>query len=133
VLLRALLNDDEAQQQVAIETLESAEMVAISAQCFCEFAWVLDRGDKAARADIAAANRRILEMRNVMVNRPAIEAGLRILDAGGEFADGVIAYEGNWLGSETFVSFDRKAVSRVAKQGLEARLLSRPSQSSVSR
>ncbi len=31
------------------------------------------------------------------------------VDAGGDFADGVIAYEGRWLGGETFVSFDRKA------------------------
>jgi hypothetical protein len=32
-----------------------------------------------------------------------------MLDAGGDFADGVIAYEGKWLGAETFVSFDKKA------------------------
>ncbi len=29
-----------------------------------------------------------------------------MLDAGGDFADGVIAYEGQWLGADTFVSFD---------------------------
>jgi predicted nucleic-acid-binding protein len=42
---------------------------------------------------------------------------------GGDFADGVIAYEGAWLGGETFVSFDRIAVAAVAKQGRKARLL----------
>ncbi len=123
VLLRALLDNDEAQQHVAIETLESAETVAISVQSFCEFVWVLDRGYKTGRADIAAAIRRLLDMRNVVVQRPAVEAGLRVLDAGGDFADGVIAYDGKWLGGETFVSFDRKAVSLVGKQGLQARLL----------
>ena len=49
-------------------------------------------------------------------NRPAIEAGLAMLDAGGDFADGVIAYEGRWLGAETFVSFDKKAVEMLVKQ-----------------
>ena len=50
-------------------------------------------------------------------------AGLAVLNDGGDFADGLIAYEGNWLGGETFVSFDKKAVSLVVKQGQQARLL----------
>ncbi|MFA8593984.1 VapC toxin family PIN domain ribonuclease, partial [Xanthomonas campestris pv. campestris] len=45
------------------------------------------------------------------------------LDAGGDFADGVIAYEGNWLGGETFVSFDKKAVVLLTAQGQSTRLL----------
>ena len=60
---------------------------------------------------------------NVEMNRPAVEAGLAVLDAGGDFADGVIAYEGNWLGGETFVSFDKKAVALLKAQGQHARLL----------
>ena len=39
----------------------------------------------------------------IVVNRPAVKAGLAILDAGGDFADGIIAYEGRWLGADTFV------------------------------
>jgi predicted nucleic-acid-binding protein len=46
-----------------------------------------------------------------------------MLDAGGDFADGVIAYEGRWLGAETFVSFDRKAVEMLNQQGQPARVL----------
>ena len=46
-----------------------------------------------------------------------------VLAAGGDFADGVIAYEGNWLGGETFVSFDKKAVALLTAQGQSARLL----------
>lgn len=38
--------------------------------------------------------------------------------------DGVIAYEGEWLGAEEFVSFDSKAVSLLQAQGSHARLLS---------
>ena len=40
---------------------------------------------------------------NVEGNRPAVEAGLAAPEAGGDFTDGVIAYEGAWLGGETFV------------------------------
>ena len=61
--------------------------------------------------------------RNVVMNRPAAEAGLALLDAGGDFADGVMAYEGTWLGGEAFVSFDKQAVDLLSGQGQTARLL----------
>ncbi len=123
VLLRAVVADDEAQSSLAIEALESAEMVAVSMQSLCQFAWVLDRRYGVSRADIGDAIRRLMETRNVVVNRPATDAGLSLLEAGGDFADGVIAYEGAWLGAETFVSFDKKAVSLLSAQGRRARLL----------
>jgi predicted nucleic-acid-binding protein len=47
-----------------------------------------------------------------------------MLDAGGDFADGVIAYEGSWLGADIFVSFDKKAVKLLEMRGEAARLLS---------
>ncbi len=72
---------------------------------------------------IAAAIRELLKAGNVETNRLAVEAGLAMLDAGGDFADGAIAYEGRWLGGETFVSFDRKAVEMLKGQGVAARLL----------
>lgn len=122
VLLRLVVGDDEAQQRTAA-TLEEAELVAISVQALCEFVWVLDRSYRVARPDISASIRRILDMRNVVANRPTIEAGLAVLDAGGDFADGVIAFDGQWLGGETFVSFDRKAVKLVEGQGTPTLLL----------
>ena len=61
---------------------------------------------------------------NVVVNRPAAEAGLALLNAGGDFADGVVAYEGSWLGADTFVSFDKKAAKLMEAQGEPVLLLS---------
>ena len=58
-----------------------------------------------------------------MANRPAAQAGLALLEAGGDFADGVIAWDGSFLGGETFVSFDKKAVALLTKQGHAAQLL----------
>jgi predicted nucleic-acid-binding protein len=69
------------------------------------------------------AIRRLVNSANVVVNRPAVDAGLAILDGGGDFADGVIAYEGSWLGADTFVSFDKKAVKLMEAEGGSARLL----------
>jgi predicted nucleic-acid-binding protein len=71
-------------------------------------------------ADVALAIRALLASANVETNRSAVEAGLTVLEAGGDFADGVIAYEGNWLGGEIFVSFDQQAVALLTAQGQSA-------------
>jgi len=124
VLVRAAVQDDPRQARQAAKVLQQAELVAVPVPVLCEFVWVLRRGYKKSVPDISAAIRRLMESSNVVMNRPAIEAGLSVLDTGGDFADGVIAYEGDWLGAEEFVSFDSKAVSVLRSQGGRARLLS---------
>jgi len=124
VLLRAAVQDDPDQARQAAKLLQQAELVAVPVPVFCEFVWVLRRGYKVSAPEISDAVRRLIKSANVVMNRPAIEAGLAVLDAGGDFADGVIAYEGDWLGAEEFVSFDSKAVSILRSQGGRARLLS---------
>ncbi|ESQ87369.1 hypothetical protein ABAC460_20310 [Asticcacaulis sp. AC460] len=118
VLVRLIVGDDNTQQAKAAEILDAADLVAISVHTLCEFAWVLQSRYKIAKVDIGSAMRGILNMKNVVANRPTIEAGLLMLDAGGDFADGVIAFDGRWLGGETFVSFDRKAVTLLEAAGV---------------
>jgi predicted nucleic-acid-binding protein len=123
VLARILTGDDERQSRIAQNTLAQSDMVALTIPALCELVWVLARGYKIDVAEIAAAIRALINSANVIVSRPAAEAGLALLEAGSDFADGVIAFEGSQLGAETFVSFDTKAVSLVAKIGEAARLL----------
>jgi predicted nucleic-acid-binding protein len=123
VLVRAVVRDDEAQARAAAELLRKAEVIAISLPSLCEFVWVLRRVYGFEPSDIAAAIEALLNAANVVVNRPASEAGLAMLEAGGDFADGVIAFEGRWLGGEEFVSFDKKAVALLAAEGKPAKLL----------
>jgi len=122
VLVRALTEDDAGQSKVAQLALRNADMVAVTIPTLCEFVWVLQRY-RIRSADIAEAIRNLLNSANIVVNRSTVEAGLAMLDAGGDFADGVIAHEGNWLGADTFVSFDKKAVKLMETQGKSARLL----------
>jgi predicted nucleic-acid-binding protein len=124
VLVRAITGDDERQSKVAQAELAKADVVALALPALCELVWVLSQGYKIPSAEIAEAIRRLMNGANVVVNRPAAEAGLALLDAGGDFADGVIAYEGSWLGGDAFISFDKKAVRLMAAQGLSVRLLS---------
>ena len=123
VLVRAVLQDDAEQARAATKILEEASLIAISLPCLCELAWILLRGAQFPKEKVAVAIRALLDAGNVVMNRPAVEAGLSMLAAGGDFADGVIAYEGNWLGGETFVSFDKQAVSILTAQGQSARLV----------
>jgi len=123
VLVRAAIQDEPQQARRAAKVLREADLVAVPIPVFCEFVWVLRRGYKKSALDVSDAIRRLMKSPNVVMNRPAAEAGLSALDAGGDFADGVIAYEGNWLGAEEFVSFDSKAVSMLRSQGSRARLL----------
>lgn len=123
VLVRAVVQDDPVQARSASRTLVQAELIAVATTSLCEFVWVLRRVYGFTPSDIAAAIRALLSAANVQVDRPAAEAGLRILESGGDFADGVIAHEGTWLGGESFVSFDKKAVRLLAEQGVATRLL----------
>jgi len=123
VLVRAAVRDDPEQTDAATRLMGRAKMVAIALPSLCEFAWVLRKVYDFRPSDIGKAIRTLLAAGNVETNRPAVEAGLAMLDAGGDFADGAIAYEGRWLGAETFVSFDAKAVELLKKQGEQARLL----------
>src|SRR5882724_6157040 len=117
VLVRAVTSDDARQSKVAETELAKADVVALALPALCELVWVLSQGYKIPSTEIAEAIRRLMNGVNVRVNRPAAEAGLALLDAGGDFADGVIAHEGCWLGADTFISFDKKAVKLMEAQG----------------
>lgn len=121
VLVRVLVEDAAEQCKAAQAILRKADVVAISISALCELTWVLSRGYKISADDIAASIRHFINAANAVVNRPVVEAGLAFLEAGGDFADGVIAHEGNWLGADTFLSFDKKAVKLVEASGGLAR------------
>jgi predicted nucleic-acid-binding protein len=123
VLVRSVIRDDEKQALAAAKVLKEADVIAVALPSLCEFAWVLRKVYRLERTDIAIAVDALLNTGNLVVNRPAVEASLSMLNAGGDFADGVIAYEGSWLGGETFVSFDKKAVALLADNGQSAKLL----------
>jgi len=123
VLVRAMVKDDPEQRKLAQNELSKAELIAVTLPALCEVVWVLSQGYKIPTADISKTLRRLINSANVVIDRPAVEAGLDVLDAGGDFADGIIAYEGRAIGAQVFVSFDKKAVKLLANQGIETRLL----------
>ena len=122
LLLRSIVHDDP-QSQTAEHALAQAESIVVSLYVLCEMVWVLRNNYGYSRTEIAFAIHRLLTVRNLETDLIGAEAGLYMLENGGDFADGVIAYDGLRLGGETFVSFDRKAVTLLRDQGQSAQLL----------
>ncbi|MDR3461424.1 MAG: type II toxin-antitoxin system VapC family toxin [Beijerinckiaceae bacterium] len=122
ILVRAITGDEPRQAARAQSELANAEAVAVPLPVLCELVWVLSQGYGIPTTDIADAVRRLIHGATVSIDKAAAEAGLMHLEAGGDFADGVIAYEGRRLGAAIFVSFDKKAVTLLEKRGFLARL-----------
>lgn len=123
VLVRVLTRDDERQARIGEAVLLRAGAVALTLPTLCELVWVLSRGYRYAPPNIAMAIRVLIASEGVVIDGPAVDAGLEALDAGGDFADAVIAFEGRRLGGEVFASFDREAVALLAARGEAAQVL----------
>ena len=123
VMVRLATQDDPVQAALALRVLQKASLIAVPTSAVCEFVWVLLRGYRYTPVQVAHALRSLLQVRQVVCHTPAVLAGLALLDAGGDFADGVIAFEGDLLGGTEFVSFDLQAVKLLKIQKRKARLL----------
>ena len=123
VVVRLAVQDDPAQAAAALQALQKATLIAVPATVFCEMVWVLLRGYRYTPAQVAHAVRTLMQVRKVVCNTPAVLAGLALLEVGGDFADGVIAFEGELLGAEEFLSFDQQAVKLLKGQKRRTRLL----------
>ncbi len=107
--------------------MENADLIAIPLATICEFVWVLEQVYKRPAGEIANSIMKLLDDDRVETNRLAVEAGVSLLVAGGDFADGAIAYEGRQLGGDVFVTFDKRAARLISAAGSRADLLpSRP-------
>ena len=122
VILRLLLGDDPQQEQIAARELDRADNVILPIVALCETAWVLTSRYGLSRAEVADKLRELTAVSHAVSDRDEVEAGLAMLDLGGDFADGVIARQGRSRRAEAFVSFDRKAVKRLVALGENARL-----------
>jgi len=117
VLLRALTADDQVQSAIAMRTLSQATLVALPIVTLTETMWVLRRVHKWNSARIAAALRVLLGDPRVQAEWSLVEAGLAMLERGGDFADAVIEADGRRLGAETLATFDEQAARLLADAG----------------
>ena len=124
VLVRAAIDDDQVQTRRARAVMRDAERLVIATTTLCEYVWVVSRVYRLPKADILRSIRLLVAGSNVSVDIAAVEAGLSFMEAGGDFADGVIAFEGRRLGGDMFATFDWRAAALTEKAGRSAWLLS---------
>lgn len=120
--MRALTRDHAEQAALAEAALDEARAVALPLPMLCELVWVLRRGYHLPAEAVASALHDLLDMQEVVVNRAAAAAGLVHLEAGGDFADGVIAHEGRTLGGVMLVTFDGGAADIERGRGHAVRV-----------
>lgn len=123
VLARALLGDDPEQTPRAREVLAESEEVVLTFVALAELDSVLRKVAKWSRAQVLEVLRRMLSQPNIRFHRWTVEEGLAALEAGADFADGIIAYDGAWQHGDTFVTFDHKAAAVMRERGIEVLLL----------
>ena len=123
VLVRLATQDDPAQAAAALRVLQKASLIAVPTAALCELVWVLLRGYRYTPAQVSYAINMLLQVRQVVCHAPTVLAGLALLESGGDFADGVIAFEGDLLGGTEFVSFDQEAIKLLKVQKRKVRLL----------
>jgi len=112
VLIRFLVEDDEAQSRRAIELIEGAvardEQLFISDIVMCETVWVLSSAYRFSRAEIVDALSQLLRARLVVFS--SADNLARALDAyrkeRGDFADFLIREHARSAGAETVATFD---------------------------
>jgi predicted nucleic-acid-binding protein len=123
VMVRILMNESVLESPRATDALRNAEQIVLTLPMLCELVWVLGRGYKMPRAVIVDAIRSITKGETTLVDRAAVQAGLIMMDAGGDFADGIIAFEGRRLGGDIFVTFAKQAAKLIASEGGKVNLL----------
>lgn len=120
ILLRAILDDEPEQARQARALMERATLIAVPVPVLCELVWTMRRLYKRRPEDVADAIEAILQVAAVATDRSAVEAGLGVLRAGGDFADGVIAWHGAQMGGDVLATFDRDGIRFLEACGLAA-------------
>ena len=123
VLVRLATQDNPQQAAAALKVLQTASLIAVPSTALCEMVWVLMRGYRYTPEQVAHAIRTLLQVSQVVCNTPAVLAGLALLQSGGDFADGVIAFEGELMGGQEFLTFDKAAAKLLKQQKRKVRLL----------
>lgn len=115
-MLRYLLNDDAQQSAVASRMLSdnSLEFI-ISTHVLNEVVWFLKYSLKVKRLELISLISNLLARDNFILNDEEVNVGLNFLQSGGDFADGVIAYQMSQYNNASLLTFDKKAqkIARV--------------------
>lgn len=122
ILVRAIVQDHPEEASRATALLAANEVV-IPTHTLCELIWVLGRVYKLSRSELIDLVSAWSDTEGVVVDTAAVSAGLVVMKRGGDFADGVVAFEGRRIGGSVFATFDRRAARILSDEGHECLLV----------
>ncbi|MCX7011864.1 MAG: type II toxin-antitoxin system VapC family toxin [Candidatus Sumerlaeota bacterium] len=115
ILVRLLLQDDQAQLAAIVSFLEGheGERYWVSDIVWAEVVWTLLRGARWRPAQVAAALRRVAERADVLFEDwERFDGAVKALDEGGDFADRLIVEAARKQGCSRLLSLDRALLER---------------------
>lgn len=120
IIIRSLFTADAPEQsQEVADFLEKADTIVVPMVALCEAVAVLEKNYQLSKQHIAKMLRLTLQISSVVTDADAVLAGIRMLEDGGDFEDGVIQYTGAQKATKAvFVSLDSCAVRRLSRQGI---------------
>lgn len=117
VLVRYLVRDDARQTRLATQAIESSctheDPGFVSQIVLCELVWVLERGYRYRRSQIAAVVRGLLSADDLAIERSELAwQALNDFEAGSaDFSDYSLGLAARESGAEATVTFDRRVAS----------------------
>jgi predicted nucleic-acid-binding protein len=128
ILLRYVIEieSDKKQTESVVLLFDKADEIIIPIHVFCELIWVLRKLYKFNYKKLILMLREFANgNKQIIINEDEFEAGLKMMELGGDFADGVNAYTGRLMtrGVAVFASFDKQAVRLLGEQGIATMLL----------
>lgn len=123
LIIRALTRDNPAQFATATRALDDSGLTVFSIVALCEAVWVLRKVKRWPARDVAYGLRLLLDDSRAVYDRDLVGVGLAMLDAGGDFADAVIAVDGRRHADAPLATFDKQAARLLEAQGIPVTLL----------
>ena len=126
ILIRFFIKDDKVQTQKVWDIFFEAEEIFIPITVLCEVVWVLSFSYKLNNNLIAEKLKQLIKIPIIIVDKSAVNFGIKCLELNGDFADGVNAFLGTEFfgdNSAKFISFDKKAVKILNSMGIDTILM----------
>lgn len=115
VLLRILLNDNEAQRQAVLKVLGRYEKIAVAGLAITETVFVLEKSLKLPRRQITAFIKSLLANQHIICNRPLLEKVLPLYadHPACSFNDICLAVYAELNGQAPLFTFDKKLAHHI--------------------
>jgi predicted nucleic-acid-binding protein len=126
ILARLLLEPenatDEEQRAIAEKLFRQFNSIIIPTHVFCELSWILNSRNKFTKDEIYGAFQHFLKTAKIVFREDEVNAGMLMLEKGGDFADGINEYSGRMMahGESVFATFDKDAVKLLSERGIAA-------------